>query len=438
MKTIACFALLLCAAALAFGARAAGEAAQEEDLDVVIQFNLNAPPVPPTKVIQDNYLLVKGQFKGAVVSKEGYLVKDIIYADKDANYQLALEKRDEGRHTLAALHFSNALDSLKDRKWAAEYCNYNIGNAFYLAQIFDGYGGRQRKYAPAAEYFKRALDANPKSRYLLDIVTKLPICYAEMSDDHLNEAEAALKDADERIKKYKEETAKITTTMGYNDAAKRASVQLAIAKAVIAEKQAARGKPGATWPNAASLWRDARSKTREYPELAGDAVEGELRALIQMKEFDKAVQEATLIINKYNKESDYGVISQMPAAYMALGKANYFQALKFEADGNAPMSNNAFAEARWAFLNVIVQFSGNDESLAQAHYLAGLCYEKLITAEPADAKVKAIREWQSVVANFPKSDSMEKAVVKLKEHGVKVDDIIPAKPVDKKPPAAPK
>ena len=433
MKLKAVFAVMFCAAIAAVGVRAAGEAAQEEDLDVVIQWNASAPPIPPTKVIQDNYLQVKGQYKGATIVKDGYLIKDIIYADKDANYQLGLEKRDEGRYTLAALHFSNALEALKDRKWAQEYCNYNIGNAFYLAQIFDGYSGRQRQYAPAAEYFKRALEANPKSRYLLDIITKLPICYAEMTDDHLKDAGAALKDADDRIKKYQAETAKITTTMGYSDAAKRAGAQLTIAKAVIAEKQAARGLAGATWANAAALWHDARTKSKDYPELAGDAVEGELRAMIRMEDFEKAVQEATIIINKYNKDSDYSVISQLPAAYMAQGKAYYFQGLKYEKDGNAPMSNNAFADARWAFLYVIVQFSGNDESVAQAHYLAGLCYEKLKTVEAADAQVKAIREWQSVVANFPKSDSMEKAVAKLKEYGVKVD-----LPATKAPPKATK
>ena len=47
---------------------------------------------------------------------------------------------------------------MKDRKWAAEYCNYGIANAFYQAQLFDPYQGKLKKYAPAAEYFKRALE----------------------------------------------------------------------------------------------------------------------------------------------------------------------------------------------------------------------------------------------------------------------------------------
>jgi len=61
-----------------------------------------------------------------------------------------------------------------------------------------------------------------------------------------------------------------------------------------------------------------------------------------------------------------------------------------------------YAEARWAFLNVIAQYFENEDYVGQAHYLAAFCYDKLKDIEPDDAKTKAIREWQAVVTNFPK------------------------------------
>ncbi|HLX65116.1 MAG TPA: hypothetical protein VKX17_27855 [Planctomycetota bacterium] len=440
MKTMRTMAMVLFAMLFTAPAWAAGEAVQEEDLDVLMQWNDNAPPIPPTKVTQDNYLHVIGSYHNQQIKKEAYLIKEIVYADKDANYALAREKRDEGRYTLAAFYFAEALDSLKDHKWAPELCNYGIGNAFFTAGIFDGYKGKQRQYVPAVEYFKKALDANPKSRYMLDIVTKMPECYAEMSEDKLTEAEAAVKDAEERIKKYRDETGKVAQGMGYSENADKALVQLSISKAVIAEKSAIREKPGKTWQQAAALWHEARTKAKKYPEFAGTCVEGELRALIEMKDYNKAEQEANFIIDSYNKNSDYALIPQLPAAYMSLGRANMAEAVQFETGGNVPRANNSYAEARWAFLNVIVQFSGNDDYVAQAHYLSGLCYDKLKDVEKEDAQSKAIKEWQSVVANFPKSEYRDKAAKKLEGYGIKIEAPPPPAPkaADTSPPKEPK
>lgn len=411
-------------------AGAAATPEQEEDLDTIVLAGKGAT-IPPTKVTQDNYIQVVGQYKGSTIKKESYLVKDIIYADKDSNYQTALDKREEGRYTLAALYFSKALETLKDRKWAAEYCNYGLGNAFFLYGVFDGYKGRTRSYDPAVEYFKRALEANPKSRYMLDIVPKIAICYAEMKK--IPEAEAAVKDAESRIKKYRDEAGKLGA--GYNDAADKAMVQLAMARARIAEESVALKMPGIDAATTRDLWHAARTKAKNYPDLQGECVEGELRALIDMKQYEEAKAEATNIIDKFNQQNDYSMMALLPAAYNARGMAYLAQALDYEGKKNKPLADSSFAEARWDFLNVIAQFFDNDEYVAAAHYRAGICYEKLQTVEPTDAKQKAIREWKSILVNFPKSEYKDKAVAKLKEHGVTIEE--EKKPEAAQPPAAP-
>ncbi|MEI6232884.1 MAG: hypothetical protein WCT04_07525 [Planctomycetota bacterium] len=436
MKTNRYLAIAFCLAALVASARA-GEAGQEEDLDAVILNNPNSPTVPPTKVTSDDYIAVVGKYKNSTVKKESHLVKDVVYADKDQNYSLAIDKRDEGRWTLAALYFSKALDNLKDAKWANEYCNYGIGNAFYSAGIFSGYKGRTLTYTPASDYLKKALDANPKSRFMLDIIVKLPVCYAENEKlkDNLALADAAVVDAAKRIADYKKETGSLGA--GYSEAADRAVVLLGVAKARIAEKKVAAGVAGITAQSSRDMWREARVKAAKYPDVIGECVEGEFRAMIQMKQYTQAVTEANAIIEKFNQQSDYTLVPQLPAAYMSLGQANLAQGLDFEGKGNKPLAENAYAEARWAFLNIIAQFFDNDDYVAQAHYLSGLCYEKLITVEPSDAQTKAIREWQSVVNNFPKSAYKADAVKKLAAYGVKIEEAPKAAPAAPATPAAP-
>lgn len=438
MKPIYSLIALFALAATSIFAGVAPVEQQEEDLDKIILFN-RAQTLPPTRVKDDNYVKVTGQFHGSNITREGYLVKEVVYSDADTNYQTAIEKRDEGRYTLAALYFSKALEALKDRKWAAEYCNYGLGQAFYAAGIFDGYKGRARSYEPAVEYFKRALEANPKSRYMLDIVTKIPICYAEQKK--INEANAAIADATARIKAYRDETGKIST--GYTESADRATVQLMMAKARVMEESVALNQPGVGPSFTRDLWREARNKAKtfKFAELEGESVEGELRALIDMKQYEEAKAEASTIIENFNTKNEYRLMALLPAAYSARGMANLAQALEFETKKNKPMADNSFAEARWDFLNVIAQFFDNDDYVAAAHYRAGICYEKLATVE-TDAKPKAVREWQAIVVNFPKSEYKERAVAKLKENGVTVEEekkpdtaAAPAKPEQ---PAAPK
>lgn len=419
-----CLALANCACVMA--GEAAGGAAPEEEFDVILRND--GKTTPPTRIVQDNYLQVIGR-RGGEVKVASCLIKEVIYGDKDANYAAALEKRDEGRYTLAAMYFLKAMENMGKQKWAAEYCNYGIGNALYEYGAFGGYKGRSgTEYASPVVYFKKALEANPKSRFTLDIISKIPRCLAEQGK--LDEAEAALKEAEARIKSYRDETIKVAQEFG--EQCDRATAAVAIASARLAEQKAVKdGK----WPDVKDKWLAARFKCTKYPELLADAVDGVLKALVMMKDYNGAKAEADAIVDKYKKEGEKH-LPLLPSAYTVLGKANLAQAVEFEGRGAKIQALNAYAEARWAFLHIIAQFFDNDDYVASAHYFAGLCYDKLKDVE-SDASEKAVREWKLVVSDFKKSDFKEPAEKELARVGVKmIGDAPPPKAPPAKAPAA--
>ncbi len=408
MKIICALALMVCVSAQSVFAGAAAEAAQEEDMDVIVQYKTDAPAIPQTKVIKDDYVQVVGQYRNTTVKREGYLVKEVLYADKDANYALAVDKRDEGRFTLAALHFTNALENMKDRKWAAEYCNYNIGNAFYSAGIFNGYKGRALTYAPAAEYFKRALEANPKSRYMLDMVVKLPVCYAEQNK--LKEADEAITDAEGRIKKYISEPgplglgyaapAWIVQTLSWE------SQRLTLRKRKWPRKSRAHDGAG----RARSLARSAAGKAKNHPDLMGECVDGELRGLILMQQYTVAIAEANKIIEDFNlKENEYSAAAAASRRIYVPGQGGLLSgarasSTKRKAIQKSERETTRCERALGVFEDVIAQFFRTTTTTWPSRISGSdFVMRKLKDVEPTDAVKKAIREWQSVVTNFPKS-----------------------------------
>lgn len=427
MRANRILAMLLSLAVAAAGPVWAGAAGVEEDLDIILRNDKITEP--PTKITQDNYLYVVGK-RGAERKTPSYAVKEVLYADRDANYSAAIEKRDEGRYPLAALYFNRALEAMGTQKWAAEYCNYGIANALYDNGSFKGYKGRSgTEYAPPAVYFQKVLAANPKTRFLVDILVKLPICLAE--EGKAAEAEAKLKEAETRLKAYRDEAIKIHS--GFGDLADKAAAQLAIADARLAERKAMDGK--AKWEEVKEKWASARFKCTKYPETLADAVDGVLRALVAMKDFNGAKGEAENIINKYKTEGSPSQLPLLPGAYTVLGKANFAQAVEQEGRGAAIQARNAYAEARWAFLNVVAHFFDNDDYVVQAHYFAGLCYDKLRDIE-SDAGEMAVRHWRVIVQDFPKSEFKERAERELTRVGVSAEAPKPPAPAPK--PAEPK
>lgn len=405
LAAVFCLGLLACAPSALAGQPAAGD----EELDTIIR--TDKIPVPPTKIIKEDYLYVIGK-KGAEIKVPSYAVREVMRADRDANYSAAIEKRDEGRYTLAALYFQKALENMGAQSWAVEYCNYGIADALYQSGYFKGYKGRSgTEYAPPSVYYQKVLTANPKSRFLPDVMVKLPVCLAE--EGKLADAEAKLREAEAKIKAYRAEGIQIHG--GFGELADKANAQLAIADARLAERKAAGGSM--PWEDVKEKWMSARFKCAKFPEPYADATDGVMRALVTMKKFNDAKAEAEKIIEKYKKEGDANQLPLLPGAYTVLGKANLAQAVELEGRGATIQARDAYAEARWAFLHVIGQFFDNDDYVVQAHYFAGICCDKLRELE-SDAGDKAIRHWKLIVQNFPKSEFKERAQKELDRVGV--------------------
>jgi tetratricopeptide (TPR) repeat protein len=408
------------AMALAGSLMAAAEPGPEQQPDKDIIIRTDGKPQPPTFVKQDNYLQIIGD-KGEKVA--GYLVKDILYANRDSNYDQAIAKRDEGRFTLAALYFSRALEAMPQVKWAEEYCNYGMGAALFDVGYYRGYTGKTGTvYSPPSVYFQKAIKANPKSRFMLDVTMKMPQCLAEEAFDNdgklvnpakLDEADAAMKEAEKTLKSYRDETVRIAD--GFKVVSDRASAQLLITDAHLSEKRVLANKDNLNtvkdkWMLASGVRTDA------FPELKGEAVDGLLQTLVQMKEYTQAQGEAKRLIDKFNKDGDQKMYPLLPGAYTVMGKASFAQAVDYEGKNQPVQANAAYADARWAFLHVIAQFFDNDEYVASAHYFAGLCYDKLRTIE-SDAGEKAVRHWKLIEKNFPKSNYKAKASEELARVG---------------------
>jgi hypothetical protein len=268
-------------------------------------------------------------------------------------------------------------------------------------------------------YLAHVLRLNSRSRFLPDIVPKLPVCLAE--EGKLEEAEAALKDAHARLKAYRDETLRVAS--GFAAIADRAAAELAVAGARVAESKAsgplnkgaavlplplregvgggvAEGAAQPPLTDAAAKWSVARAKSARFPELHAQAFRGHMRALETLKRSAEMQAEADAVIRACQDAGD-ALSPLLPAAYLALGKAHFGEAANAEARGAAIPAGKAYAEARWAFLHVSALPSPDDDT-ALARYLAGVCYDKLRAIE-SDAAGKAVREWSRVVRDFPRS-----------------------------------
>jgi len=407
------------------GAEEGGEA--QPDKDIVLRHDNRA--VPPNMIKRDDYLQVVPERGPAI---DAYLVKDILYANRDSNYDLGISKRDEGRYTVAALHFNRALAAMPNVKWAEEYCNYGMGAAMFDAGYYRGYTGRTGTvYSAPSVYFRNALKANPKSRFALEIYCKLPQCLAEEAFDNdgklanagkLDEADAAMKEAEKFLKTYKDETIRLAA--GFKPLADRAAALLAITDARVAEKRVAAGKE--TMNTVKDKWMSASSsRTDAFPDLKGEAVDGLLQTLVAMKDYTAAKAEADRLINKFKRDGDQKMYPLLPGAYSVIGRSSFAQGVEQEGKNNKVQANAAYADARWAFLHVIAQFFDNDEYVASSHYYAGLCYDRLRDIE-SDAGEKAVRHWKLITVNFPKSRFAPEASKELERVGAAAPAAAPA------------
>jgi hypothetical protein len=420
MKRYAWFAAVLTVLAVWGSGRkclagAAAEAAQEEP-DVIQRTDQDRPMnLNNNGITRDDYLFVEGRQKGSTVKLESYKVKDILRGDRPTEYNSALDRKRDGRYTVAAKWFTDALKSpaLKDKAWAVEYCNYHIAECLYEAGHYDGYKGKTYTYNPPAHYYGEAIKANPKSRFLLDASVKIAICLIESGK--LQEAEKAFMEAQAAIKRYREDTAK-TGDMNYRESANRAESLIKLARAKQLERKADQEKT--PHDQALQAFKDCQSTSRalKFFEVAAEATEGEMRVLVKDRQFGEARIRAQEIIDKYKKDCDPNLLGMLPVAYTVMARASLAQANEYEGKNQPVQAQLAYAEARWNYLQVLVQFFDKDEYVAEAGYFAGLCNEKLKDQE-ADARENATQCWLDVKKNFPTSPFAEMAAADLKRMG---------------------
>jgi tetratricopeptide (TPR) repeat protein len=378
-------------------------AAEEPQGDISIFYSEDGKTVraiPVSKIISEDYLEVKYDIKGTVLKKPSYQVKEIVRAGACGEYTNALERMQTGKYRAAARDFYNAMKNMSAQPWSVEYCNYGLGNALYEGREFKGFQGQSGiTYEPASVYFRNALAANPKSRFLPDIYAKLPECL--LGEEKFDEAEKAAKEAEQRLSEYANEVLK---AFNYRNAAGKSLAQLALFNARLAEARAEKGK--GDWQVAADKYQNAMGvKTNEYPELRAQALEGYLRVLLAMKNYAAAETEATGIIEKFGKESDPKLIAQLPGAYYVRGQAYLMRAIEADGKNQKPQACEMYFKARWDFIRILAQFD-NEDFAAKSFYAAGLCCDKLREAEPADAGEKAVHYWKAVISNFPNNKEM--------------------------------
>jgi hypothetical protein len=143
--------------------------------------------------------------------------------------------------------------------------------------------------------------------------------------------------------------------------------------------------------------------------------------LIAENDFDNAKAEASALIVKHARAVQKAELNVAGGAYAALGRIYATEASRQEAQGRKLWANNAYADARWAYLNAMTYLVTDDEQAAAALVQAGVCYSRLSGIE-TDAGENAVRTWKAVLRWYPKSAAATQARTELRQSGAKVDE----------------
>ena len=364
------------------------------------------------RIVRDDYLYVSGKRQFEFKMPSGN-VKEIIHADECDDFKLATQKLKDGKCNTAALYFERSLKQMENTKWAIEYCNFGIGSALFSAGLYTGYSMKDGTFlfSPPSHYIEIVLSANPKSRFMLEILPKLAVNLAE--EKRFEDAECALKRTVASIKIYRNDIRSLAGNE-YEFKAERAEAELALAAAEIAEAIAVSRKTDLL--DVRDRWAAARRPCAKYPDLLQQVVKGELSALIRRGEYSSAESEALAIIDKCAKEPDNANYPLCPYAYNTLGKTEMKKAVEYENRGLKLQGAYAYAQARWNFLEAMVNSLDDDDLAAGACFYAGVCCDKLTATEP-HAAIDAARYWKRVATIFPVSSYKKPAEDELARVG---------------------
>ena len=357
-----------------------------------------------TKITTDNYITIEGFSRNSKVELPSHKVKDVLRADRPREYDIGLMQIRRGRYAAAAKCFSSVLRSAdhRNKPWVIEYCNYRMGEAVYKGGLWEPPGKTTRnRFSPPEDYYAKMLKANPRSRYMLNAITRIPLCLTEQ--EKFEEARKAIMVAESAIKKYREETAEI----GYRTSADKAEARLKMANAQLLEDKRDFEKAKEQYLVV------QRMASKKYRHIHSYALEGELRCLMKQYKLADAKARAESLIEKCKESGDPALADVLPCAIAAVARGSLVEAGGFEAKNDKAQAQQSYANARRYYQKLLTSFRNRVEFTEEAIYFVGLCFYKLRDKEP-DAMDMAIRYFRQVQRVFPNGALAKQAALDLK------------------------
>jgi tetratricopeptide (TPR) repeat protein len=307
-------------------------------------------------------------------------VKGTEYADRPAQYDQGMDALRKGEYDKAEKLLVAGLAAARDKKQ----------HQYFLAGLIDCCQA-QRKYEDLRKYARKMAEIKPAARLIYEARLKL-------GDSYLREAKygEALKAFDEALEHFKalREEARKTALPGVSEYVNGYRLQAGYWRLFSMEREA----------------KDANLTGRQYDIFSSDAKSSDLeiyylcrlgyvRCRAAADKPDEARQELAKVQEEVSRLKPGDKVRQavMPAVQLALGDLSYNQL--------------DYRQARWYYLKVIVQFATDRASVARAHVMTGMCYEKLRDeAREKEAVARALRHYQTVVQEH--QDSVDFAVAK--------------------------
>lgn len=312
---------------------------------------------------------IKSESYKEVVYKRGeaelkvssFSIRDIEYSDTPPAFT-------DGKNAIKKGHYEEAIrwlgEALDDKavvgKWLNEYANYNIGFAYHrwADNIDDG-----DKYEQAVNYYKKVLNKNAHSRFLYNCLLFMGECYIRLEEHDLAEKQfqklkKLLKEGEERpLWLFQVELWEGHLAFEKND------YETALVKYKKAEKI---------------------TKEKKLINLRNDTITAITNCYIANKDFSGAEVYLKGILRSANRDS-----------YELVVCAKLGQALLF-------LKQNKVFTARRIAVEIILRYPQVSIQQANALYLVGQCYEKLIGKEKG-AKKRAKTYYQMLKLAHPKS-----------------------------------
>jgi tetratricopeptide (TPR) repeat protein len=300
-------------------------------------------------------------------------VKSTEYGNRVEEYAQAVEALRKGDCSGAERLFSAGLGKTKDAKQ----------HQYFYAGLIEAAEG-QNKPEAVRGYVKKMLSIKPAPRLIYDAYLKLGESY--LKEGKFAEAETGYGQA---LKFFEglEGQASTLGKAGVRNVVKRYRLRAKYWKIFCMEKQGKAKIEGSD--GAKRAYNLFESEATGNPVLVYKAKIGMARCEAAIGRYDLALQSLTTIVKDLRAAdpAEGGGAAALPEALVSLGDVHF---LKLD-----------YHQARWYYLTVIVRYAEDRAMLARAHYMAGMCYEKLRDkAREREAIPRALRHYEIVVKEF--------------------------------------